>query len=217
MPLYIHPNQEQLLVLDLYPPPQLHTGILGPGNDVFTQLEKLLPAEIEAFKKQFHIKGSGPGGSLNGPTIKAVLENRQGRLEMLSEIVSKHGQKFKLFIDHLENLGRLNMAVNKKVLDKPLIAGIIDDLGNVFHKLQEEFDMSESMKIHIIKEHYMDFFESKQETLLSYTDEVCESMHSQIKYFEDSHRYLNNKKGSQSHAQMQHKSVVHLNSLNLGD
>ena len=205
------------MVLDLYPPPQLHTGILGPGNDVFTQLEKHLPSDIEAFKKEFHIKGGGPGGFLNGPTIKAVLENRGGRLERLSEVVSKHGPKFKLFIEHLENLGRLNEAVNRKVLDKTLIADIIEDIGRVFKKLQDQFDLSETMKIHVIRAHYMDFFESKQETLLSYTDEVCESMHSQIKYFEGGHRYLNNKKGSQSHSDMQHKSVVHLNSLNIGD
>ena len=125
--------------------------------------------------------------------------------------------KFKLFIEHLENLGRLNEAVNRKVLDKTLIADIIEDIGRVFKKLQDQFDLSETMKIHVIRAHYMDFFESKQETLLSYTDEVCESMHSQIKYFEGGHRYLNNKKGSQSHSDMQHKSVVHLNSLNLGD
>ena len=205
------------MVLDLYPPPLLHTGILGPGNDVFTQLEKHLPSDIEAFKKEFHIKGGGPGGFLNGPTIKAVLENRGGRLERLSEVVSKHGPKFKLFIEHLENLGKLNEAVNKKVLDKPLIADIIEDIGRVFKKLQDQFDLSETMKIHVIRAHYMDFFESKQETLLTYTDEVCESMHSQIKYFESGHRYVNNKKGSQSHADMQQKSVVHLNSVNLGD
>ena len=106
------------MVLDLYPPSQLHTGILGLGNDVFTQLEKHLPSDIEAFKKEFHIKGGGPGGFLNGPTIKAVLENRGGRLERLSEVVSKHGPKFKLFIEHLENLGRLNEAVNRKFLTK---------------------------------------------------------------------------------------------------
>ena len=55
------------------------------------------------------------------------------------------------------------------------------------------------------------------ETLLTYSDEVCESMHSQIRLFEDAHRYINNKKGSISHKNMQHRSTVHLNSLNLGD
>ena len=217
MPMYIHENQGNMSVLELYPPPQLHTGILGPGNDVLTNLEKRFPQEMAAYYTQFHIKGSGPGGSFNGPTIKAILENRQGRLEKLSEIVLKYGIKYTLFIEHLENLARLNNAVNMRVLDKPLIAKIIENLRNVFQQLQFEFDLSMSLKIHVIVDHYMDFFEAKNETLLRYTDEFCESMHSQIRLFEESHRYLNNKKGSESHAKMQHKSCVHINSLNLGD
>ena len=93
----------------------------------------------------------------------------------------------------MENLGKLNIAVNMRVLDKPLISEIIENLGNIFEKLQSEFDLSMSLKIHVITSHYMDFFEAKNETLLSYTDEFCESMHSQIRLFEESHRYLNNK------------------------
>ena len=71
--------------------------------------------------------------------------------------------------------------------------------------------------MHVILDHYMEFFESFGETLLSYSDEICEAMHSQIRLFEDAHRYINNKKSSDSHAAMQHKSTVHLNSINLGD
>ena len=216
LPLYVHENQENMSVLELYPPPQLHCGILGPGNDVLTKLEKLFPQEMKAYYTQFHIKGSGPGGSFNGPTIKAILENRQGKLEKLSEIVSKHGKKYNVFIDHLENLGRLNIAVNMRVLDKELIAEIIENLRNVFEQMMEDFDMSMPLKIHIILEHYLEFFEAKNESLLSYTDEFCEAMHSQIRLFEESHRYLNNQKGSDSHAKMQHKSTVHINSLNIG-
>ena len=58
-------------------------------------------------------------------------------------------------------------------------------------------------------------FESFGETLLSYSDEVTEAMHSQIRLFEDAHRYINNKKGSSSHAKMQHRSIVHINSINI--
>ena len=77
------------------------------------------------------------------------------------------------------------------ILDKPFIAEIIENLRSVFQQLQFEFNLSMSLKIHVIVDHYMDFFEAKNETLLSYTDEFCESMHSQIRLFEESHRYLN--------------------------
>ena len=39
-PLFVHSNQEEMLVSELSPPPQLHTGILGPGNDCIQFLEK---------------------------------------------------------------------------------------------------------------------------------------------------------------------------------
>ena len=32
MPLHIQNNQENLPVIELYPPPQLHCGILGPAS-----------------------------------------------------------------------------------------------------------------------------------------------------------------------------------------
>ena len=49
------------------------------------------------------------------------------------------------------------------------------------------------------------------------SDEITEAMHSQIRLFEDAHRYINNQKGSSSHARMQHRSTVHLNSVNIGE
>ena len=97
------------------------------------------------------------------------------------------------------------------------IKGVIQNLGKIFQQLLEKFDISMPLKMHVILHHYIEFFETFGETLLTYSDEVCESMHSQIRLFEDAHCYINNKKGSISHKNMQHRSTVHLNSLNLGD
>ena len=72
-PLYIREGQEDMDVIQLYPPPVLHTGILGPGNDCLTQLEGYFPQEMEAFYSEHHIKSNGPGGQFNGPTIKKIL------------------------------------------------------------------------------------------------------------------------------------------------
>ena len=206
-----------MTVLQLYPPPQLHCGILGPGNDTMRKLEEFFPQEIEQFYTRHHIKGSGPGGQFNGPTIKKIFENHNGKLDQLHDIVSKHGEEYELFIKHLANLGALNNAVNKKTLDKELVGEILADLGRIFQELQEKFNVSMPLKMHVILHHYQDFFELSGETLLSYSDEVTEAMHSQIRLFEDAHRYINNKKGSDSHARMQHRSTVHLNSVNIGE
>ena len=180
--------------MQLYPPPQLHCGILGPCNDTFRKLEEFFPQEIE----------------------QKILANHDSKLDELQEIVSKHGKDYILFIQYLETLGHLNVAVNLKNLDMELIGGIIVRLDNIFQLLQARFDLSMPLKVHVILHHYMDFFETSGETLLSYSDEITEAMHSQIRLFEDAHRYINNKKGSSSHARMQHRSTVHINSINLG-
>ena len=113
-----------------------------------------------------------------------------------------------MFIDHLESLGNLDKAVNLRSLDKDLIESIIQKIASNFQTMQEMFDISMPLKMHVILHHYLEFFETFGESLLTYSDEVCEAMHSQIRLFEDAHRYINNQKGSASHASMQHKSTT---------
>ena len=67
------------------------------------------------------------------------------------------------------------------------------------------------LKMHIIVHHYRDYFEQSGETLLKYTDEFTESMHSQLRQFEESHHYKNLKFECESHAEVQNKSIVHIN------
>ena len=71
--------------------------------------------------------------------------------------------------------------------------------------------------MHIILDHYIDYFELTGRTLLEVTDEITEAVHSRFDIFEERHGYKCNMKGSPSHKLKQHKSVVHYNSLNLGD
>ena len=67
-PIYIREGKEIVEVWFIYPPPQLHTGILGPVNDVFKQIGKKV--DISGFRKKHNIKGSGINGDLQGPAIK---------------------------------------------------------------------------------------------------------------------------------------------------
>ena len=216
-PLYIREGQEDMDVINLYPPPELHTGILGPGNDCLAQLARYFPDQMEQFYAKHHIKRGGPGGQFNGPTIKKILMNHQGILEELRNIVTEGGDDFKLFIDHLENLGNVHFAVNMKVLNMERVKNALETFRETFSKLQSVFDLSMTLKVHIISEHYQEHFDSTGKTLLSYSDEVTESMHSQLRLFEDAHKYLTKKKGSKSHRRLQQKLVVHINSVNLGD
>ena len=89
------------------------------------------------FKKERHIKSSGPGGAYNGPTLKSIMTNCNGKLDDIKNIVLENGSGGEMrFVTHLVNLNALNSAVNTKVLDlqkvKETIA--IDELReNFFH------------------------------------------------------------------------------------
>ena len=86
-----------------------------------------------------------------------------------------------------------------------------------FLKLHEKFEMSETLKLHIIFAHYLEYFEQTGHTLLKYTDEVTEAVHSQLRMFEERHYYKRNNKESAGHAKAQHSCIVFFNSVALGD
>ena len=56
-----------------------------------------------------------------------------------------------LFVDHLENIAKVHEVSNKKTLDIEEAKVVLDDFVNTWEVLREKFDLSESMKIHIVK------------------------------------------------------------------
>ena len=94
---------------------------------------------------------------------------------------------------------------------------VLQELRENFFSLQQIFNVSETLKMHIIFYHYDDYLEKSGESLLSTTDEVTEAVHSRFRMFEERHGYKINRKGTDSHKKKQHMSIVHFNSLNLGD
>ena len=64
------------------PPPELHTGLLGPVNQNIKMLKQIVPG-VEEFMKINNIKGSGCGGDLNGSMVKKLLQNHNNQLTNL--------------------------------------------------------------------------------------------------------------------------------------
>lgn len=151
-------------------------GILEPLNDTMKKLEQLFPVEMDEFKKDRHIKGSGPGGDYNGPTLKSIMANTNGKLDDIQEIVDEKatGGEHR-FVEHIKNLHELNKSVNQKVLDLLKVKEIVAKLGDNFAHMQKEFDLSQTLKLHIILDHYVEHFEMTNESLLKYSDEICNS------------------------------------------
>ena len=99
----------------------------------------------------------------------------------------------------------------------------IDDLKKKYHfkgsglEMRDKFNLSESLKIHIINDHMLDYFELTGKTLLTVSDEITEAAHSALRTFDERHKYKTVQKGTEGHARKQHKSTVHFNAKNLGD
>ena len=60
------------------------------------------------------------------------------------------------FEEHLTNLNELNTAVNQKVLD---LRELVSTLADNFRLMQDEFNLSQPPKLHIIQNHYFEHFE----------------------------------------------------------
>ena len=83
--------------------------------------------------------------------------------------------------------------------------------------MQDKFGFSDTLKMHIIFTRYMEYFENIGQSLLVTTDETVESVRAKFSKFEQDHGKTSIKKGSDSHRERQHWSVVACNSLNMGD
>ena len=120
-----------------------------------------------------------------------------------------------LFVDHLENIAKVHEVSNKKTLDIEEAKVVLDDFVNTWEVLREKFDLSESMKIHIVKHHLFDTFELLSgESLLRASDEMTESTHSALRIHDERHGFVVNDKGSEAHVRKQHRSTVSFNSRN---
>ena len=111
----------------------------------------------------------------------------------------------------------MHTLVNSHTLSLDTIKAVIAQMRRTFIKLHTTFHMSESLKLHIIFSHYVEYFELTGHTLLKYTDEVTEAVHSQLRMFEERHQYKRNIKESTGHAIAQHICTVFFNSVALGD
>ena len=54
---------------------------IGTCQRLPEETPEIFPSEMEKFRKDHHIKGSGPGGDYNGPTLKSIIANKNGKLD----------------------------------------------------------------------------------------------------------------------------------------
>ena len=154
-----------------------------------------------------HFKGSGPGGDFNGPTIKDLINNESKLNELKDEISSEYEE----FIIHLKNIAQVHRVATRKELDIDDAKLVLSKFPNDWKTMRDKFDLSESLKIHIIIDHMLDYFELTGKTFLTVSDEITEAAHSALRTFDERHGYKTVQKGTEGHARKQHKSTIHFN------
>ena len=106
----------------------------------------------------------------------------------------------------LQDLFHLLLA-NSHTLQFETIRSVIKQMRETFLKLHTVFGVNESLKLHVIFAHYVEYFELTWHALLRYIDEVTEAVHSQIRMFEERQKLKRNDKSSQLAMVMQMPST----------
>ena len=70
-----------------------------------------------------------------------------------------------LFIEHLRNINLLHTLVNSHTLNLYTIEAVIAKMRENFLKLHQKFKMSETLKLHVIFSHYLEYFHDRAHTL----------------------------------------------------
>ena len=133
--------------------------------------------------------GEGAGGKFNGPSLKTVLKNLDDLEDELPESASS-------FIDYFESINNLHiMCVEEKLSEN--YQETIENFKQAFEVVHQEFGLSQTLKIHIIFDHYSDYFEMFGTNFKDTNGEHHEALHHTLKEMERNRGlYMKKKQGS---------------------
>ena len=214
-PVYLRKNQEDMPTILLFPPAPLHINLLGAASDAIENGEEKFPVEFkDEFYPKFNLKksGEGVGGKFAGPSIKKILEQ-----EVLNELESvlpnsEYAQDLTDYLKTVRNLHQMCTAKDLKDYES-----VIEDFRTKFMVMFEKHDLSWTLKIHVILDHYSFYFKKTKKTLRHTNDEFPESAHSTLRKSEETHGFkIVRTIGSPIHQQASLNSITFINSKNIG-
>ena len=107
-------------------------------------------------------RGGTPGGGFTGKEIRTMFkeENLENLRQLLgeSEIVDE-------WIEYLGSILNLHRTCVKDKLPEDLGRSDIEHYKMAFKKVNERWKLSETVKVHILKDHVGEFFANEKETL----------------------------------------------------
>ena len=217
-PIDIMSDEDDTWTLALYPPPVLHTVLLGGPNDLLLALKKKYPGQYAKFLDRFGFQMSeGQGGRFNGVTIRDILKTERILEDLKAWIPDK-------------NIGEAVVAYLKATWSVYLVCmkqEVDPEHPQVFKAFKEKFQavkkvltgVSHTVKVHIACDHMSEYMEECQSTFSWTSDEFIESLHNKLRRFEENHCLAIKKKrkfGSLVHLQRLLASVGLFNYENLG-
>ena len=173
-PISFRVGAEDEEVIKILPPDPLHI-LLGIVNLITDKLEEMYPCEMkEELYPKLCIKksGEGHGGKFAGPSCKNLLKEES--LKLIEEILPTF-EITKDFTNYLRSVRHLHeMSVNKDLGD---FNPVIDEFEENFFNLFRNYQVSMTLKVHIVVHHYKFYFESTGKTFKETNGEFTETCH----------------------------------------
>ena len=142
----------------------------------------------DEFYRKHNLKksGEGPGGKFNGPSIKYILKDK-----VLNDLESKlptHSIALE-FTKYFKCIRELHLACTAKTLNLSETKRVIDNYTNQFYHLFMEYNLSMTLKVHIIIHHYQYFFTKSGQTMRLTNGDFVETCHSSLRKSEETHGF----------------------------
>ena len=116
-----------------------------------------------------------------------------------------------MFVEYLRSIGKVNKICTSSNVDIDNVKSVLEEFRTKFTQLQEGFNLSQTLKIHIIMDHLEDYFKLSGQSLLRSSDELVEATHSKLGKFEQTHNYKRNNIGSP--ATLNHNTIQQFTSI----
>ena len=89
-----------------------------------------------------------------------------------------------MFVDYLRCIGKVNKICTSKFIEIDNVKSVPSKFRGIFKQLQDKFNLSQTVKIHIIMDHLENYFELSGQSLLKSSDELVEATHSKLRKIE---------------------------------
>ena len=129
-------------------------------------------------------RGGMAGGAYNGKILRMLLNP-----QMLERLGQHLGEEAKIYIDYLHSLREFYSILVDKTLHLELAYKRERKYRECFQVLHEACGLSETLKQHVLMNHCVEFLQLTGQTLKYFSDEIVETSHGKLHYFEKKHNY----------------------------